>query len=170
MLQNDTKLEDDNLQKNVNSLVPVVYFEMFSYRLMGFTYSNIAARTGYSETHVRRLFAQDGAIHDLWLQWVITERKDLVKRSMDMMFSALPEIIENLIRSAKSDHFASIVAAKLILTYVVGVPEKKVAVEIEEKLQPISLAGWVMTETLRQQGASEEEIQRHLRNMRKNNA
>ena len=90
MLQNDTK-----------SLVPIIYFDMFSFRVLGKTYAEIAVKTGYSESHVRRLFAKDGAMHEIWLHFQQKAKDSGIDEAYTMMFGNLPDIVRNLVKSQK---------------------------------------------------------------------
>ena len=104
MLQNDTK-----------SLVPAAYFKMFSLRLLGLTYSQIAEKTGYSEVHVRRLFAKGGQLQGLWLDFQKDAIENGVEESKDMLFGHLPDVVRSLIMLAKSNRPGAVRAAGIIM-------------------------------------------------------
>ena len=59
-------MDHENIQKHTKSLVPTKYYDMFTYRLMGLTYEQIAEKTGYSAPWVRALFAKGGVLYELW--------------------------------------------------------------------------------------------------------
>ena len=111
MLQNDTK-----------SLVPAAYFQMFSLRLLGLTYSQIAEKTGYSEAHIRRLFAKGGKLYGLWLDFQKDAIENGLEESKDMMFGHLPDVVRSLIMLAKSNKPGAVRAAGIIMDYTLGKP------------------------------------------------
>jgi hypothetical protein len=137
MIQNDTK-----------SLVPIIYFDMFSLRLLGWTYAQIAAKTGYSESHVRRLFAKDGAMHEIWLDFQQKAKESGIDEAYTMMFGNLPDIIRNLIEIAKTPDRSAIEASKMILSYTMGKPPEKVNLQVQ---QPETLADMIKFEMKRDQ-------------------
>lgn len=112
MLQNDTK-----------SLVPAAYFKMFSLRLLGYTYAQIADKTGYSEAHVRRLFAKGGVLHSMWQDFQQTATEEAKDDSITMMYGHLPDITRALIMQAKSMGPGAIRAAEIIFSYTLGKPK-----------------------------------------------
>lgn len=120
MLQNDTK-----------SLVPIAYFDIFSLRLLGMTYTEIADKTGYSESHVRRLFAKNGAMHDIWESYRKEAKEGGIDDAITMMFGNLPDITRALIERAKGSGRGAVEAGKIIMHYTLGKPPEKVNLKAE---------------------------------------
>lgn len=139
MLQNDTK-----------SLVPITYFDIFSLRLLGMTYSEIAAKTNYSESHIRRLFAKGGAMRQLWEKFEQEVKDSRIEESQSMMFGNLPDVMRTLIATAKGKGQGAIEASKVILAYTLGRPPEKVNSETQEQ-HPQTLADWIKFETKKEQ-------------------
>lgn len=129
MIQNDTK-----------SLVPVVYFDIFSLRLLGMTYAEIAAKTGYSESHIRRLFAKNGAMHEIWQSYRQEAKESGIEDAIMMMFGNLPDVTRTLIDTAKSGRRGANEAAKIIMHYTLGKPTEKVNIQadVQEHSEPLS--------------------------------
>lgn len=130
MLQNDTK-----------SLVPAAYFKMFSLRLLGLTYSQIAEKTGYSEVHVRRLFAKGGQLQGLWLDFQKDAIENGVEESKDMLFGHLPDVVRSLIMLAKSNKPGAVRAAGIIMDYTLGKPPEYKIPQNLNKNEPFWLRG-----------------------------
>lgn len=107
-------LHSENLQKPTNSLVPTKYYDMFTYRLMGLTYEQIAEKTGYTPQWVRELFAKGGRLYSLWQQWLKTAKESSVDDVFTMMFGHLPDITRMRIMEAKSLGANAIASTKII--------------------------------------------------------
>lgn len=120
MIQNDTK-----------SLVPIAYFDIFSLRLLGMTYAEISAKTGYSESHVRRLFAKNGAMHEIWQSYQQEAKESGIDDAITMMFGNLPDITRALIETAKGNGRGAIEAGKIIMHYTLGKPPEKVNLQAD---------------------------------------
>ena len=129
MLQNDTK-----------SLVPAAYFRMFNLRLLGLTYAQIADKTGYSEAHVRRLFAKGGALYDLWLEFQKSAFEEGVQESVTMMYGHLPDITRALIMQAKSMQPGAVKAMEMIFNYTLDKTAEKINPQTETKEEPLDPA------------------------------
>lgn len=111
------------MEKAPNStkrLVPAVYYDMFTYRLMGLTYGQIAEKTGYSEGWVKHLFAKGGVLYDLWRKWLDTAKKNSIDEAVTMMFGHLPDIIRARIIHAKSMSAGAVESSKLIMGFTLG--------------------------------------------------
>lgn len=108
---------------------------MFSLRLLGLTYSQIAEKTGYSEVHVRRLFAKGGVLHGMWQDFQQTATEEAKDDSITMMYGHLPDITRALIMLAKSNRPGAVRAAGIIMDYTLGKPaEYKTPAKTGQKL------------------------------------
>lgn len=117
-------MSDEIIQDSTKRLVPSVYYEMLYLRFMGLTYDQIAKKTNYSHSRVRALFAKNGVLHDLYREWLETAKKNSMEEALDMMFAHLPDIIRARIMHAESMGMGSNEAAKIILNYTLGNPER----------------------------------------------
>lgn len=112
------------IPNNTKSLVPMAYYEMFGLRLIGFTYRQIAEKVDYSESHVKRLFAEGGILHKVWEDWLIKAKKNCVDESIAIMFGHLPDIVRARVIHAKKFDVGAIVSSKMIFEYTLGRPEE----------------------------------------------
>lgn len=115
---------------NDKRLVDPVYFEMFRLKLMGLTYENIAARTGYSASRVEHIFCKGGPLYDYWQKWKQENYELSVEDSMTMMFGHTPQIVRTMIVSAEKPHsMVGLMAGTKILEYTLGKPEEKIKIK-----------------------------------------
>lgn len=139
MLQNATK----------NGLVPAKYYDIFGLRILGLTYKQIAEKIGYSEQHIRRLFAKGGMLYSFWEQWLDVAKEDSIDEAINMMFGHLPDIVRANILDAKMTNSPVAVAArKMIFEYTLGKPEERM--KIDAKLGTYTFTDWVKAETLKE--------------------
>ena len=135
---------DDKIQKvATKELVPMAYYDMFALRILGATYEEIAKKTGYNASYVRRLFCRGGVLHQLYRDWVDNKKKENIEEMFDVIFGNLPDIIRTRAAHAQSLLPGSVESAKLLLGYVLGDPSaartnvqiNNVQVEPEKKQQ-----------------------------------
>ncbi len=112
------------IPNDTKTLVPTAYYEMLYLRFMGLNYEQIAAKTNYSHSHVKRLFSKNGVLHDLYEQWKETAKKNSIEEALDMMFGHLPDIVRSRIVAAKGYGAPANTAAEIILRYTLGNPDK----------------------------------------------
>ncbi len=158
------------LQDDTKSVVPTAYYDMFYLRLLGFTHKQIAEKTEYSESHIRRLFAQNGALNDLWQGWLKTAKENAVDEALTMMFGNLLGVVGALINTAQSGGLSSVAASRILLGYTLGDPAKRTEQQTDkETYHPNTLAEWVMISHLRSEGVSEAEIMKRAAQIKKPN-
>ena len=102
------------------------------------TYSQIAEKTGYSEAHVRRLFAKGGALYGLWLDFQKDAFEEGVHESVTMMFGHLPDITRALIMQAKSMQPGAVRAAEMIFNYTLDKSPESPALLNETEEDPLT--------------------------------
>ena len=66
-------------ENNIVTNLPPVYFEMVGYRMVGLTFAQIAARTGYSADWVAHLFARNGMLYKYWRAYVEDKKKGILE-------------------------------------------------------------------------------------------
>jgi len=119
-------MDHENIQKHTKSLVPTKYYDMFTYRLMGLTYEQIAEKTGYSPSWVRALFAKGGVLYELWREWLEAAKENSVDEALTMVFGHLPDIMRTRILQAKSLGAGAVESTKLIFGLTLGLDRKKI--------------------------------------------
>jgi hypothetical protein len=133
---------DGKIQKVTNTdLVPMAYYDMFALRILGATYEQIAEKTGYNPSYVRRLFCSGGTLHELYRNWVENKKKENLIEVYDIILGNLPDIIRARAIHAKTLAKGAVESSKLLLGYVLGDPSasqtnvqiNNVAVEPERK-------------------------------------
>lgn len=128
------------------SLVPVVYFEMFSLRTIGLTYKQIAEKTGYHEDRIRHIFARGGVLYQLWSEWLEIAKKNSLEEAFAIMFGHLPDIVRTRVLHAKRFDMGAVASSKIILDYTLGRPEKRF--NINARAQVATFTDWVKQQTL----------------------
>jgi hypothetical protein len=117
---------------NTKSLVSTVYYQMFQLRLMGLTYPQIAGKTGYSEDHVKHIFAKGGVLYELWQEWKRAAKENSLEEALDLMFGHLPDIARaNVVDAKQTNSPVGIAARKMIFDYTLGKPEEKLKVNAQ---------------------------------------
>jgi hypothetical protein len=133
---------DGKIQKVTNTdLVPMAYYDMFALRILGATYEQIAEKTSYNPSYVRRLFCSGGSLHELYRNWVENKKKENIVEVYDIILGNLPDIIRARAIHAKTLAKGAVESSKLLLGYVLGDPSasqtnvqiNNVAVEPERK-------------------------------------
>lgn len=158
------------LQDDTKSVVPTAYYDMFYLRLLGFTHKQIAEKTEYSESHIRRLFAENGALHELWQGWLKTAKENAADEAITMMFGNLRGVMGALINTAQNGGLSSVAASRILLGYTLGDPAKQAAQQAEQQTyHPTTLAEWVMISHLRSEGVPEAEIMKRTSQIKKPN-
>lgn len=114
---------DGKIQKVTNTdLVPMAYYDMFALRILGATYEQIAEKTGYNPSYVRRLFCSGGTLHELYRNWVENKKKENLVEVYDIIVGNLPDIIRARAIHAKTLAKGAVESSKLLLGYVLGDP------------------------------------------------
>ncbi len=158
------------LQDDTKSVVPTAYYDMFYLRLLGLTYKQIAEKTEYSESHIRRLFAENGALHDLWQGWLKTAKENAKDEAITMMFGNLRGVVGSLINTAQSGGLNSVSASRILLAYTLGDPKSRIEQQVDnDTFHPTTLAEFVMMAHLRHEGVEEAEIERRVKQLNKPN-
>jgi len=102
------------------------------------TYAQIAEKTGYSEAHVRRLFAKGGTLYNLWLDFQKDAFEEGVEDAITMMFGHLPDITRALIMQAKSMQPGAVRAAEMIFNYTLDKSPENPALQTEVQGDPLT--------------------------------
>lgn len=138
-------------RKSTNNVVPAWYYQAFSLRAMGFSYEQISERMGYKVDTVKHLFCVNGALHDLWIEWIDTSRKMALDESLMIMYAHLPDIIRARAVQAKQNNMIGYLSSQMIMQYTLGKPDKKTT---EGDQAIITFSEWVKEMTIKRQQAN----------------
>jgi hypothetical protein len=112
---------------NTTTHLPPVYYEMIGYRMVGLTYGQIAARTGYSEDWIKHLFARDGVLYTYWRAYVEDKKKGILEQVMDTEWGNLEDIVvANVLDAKKQNSMVGVIARKMIFDRTLGPAPQKV--------------------------------------------
>lgn len=134
------------LQNATNKPLPVKYFEVFTLRLLGLNFRQIAEKTGYSHEHIRYLFSKAGVLSQLWVEFLVEAKKSSLDEAIMMMYANLPDIARNLVNIAKGSDMSGVRAAQIVFSYTLGDP--RVRAESVYKSEPRTVAEWIKQQTL----------------------
>ena len=107
----------ETTQKDTKQLVPTKYFDVFTFRLMGLTYEQIAAKTGYSSDWIRHMFSKGGVLQQLWLNWLQSAKAESIDEAITMMFGHLPDVVRARIVHAKGQDKGAVESSKMIFKH-----------------------------------------------------
>src|SRR3989338_825034 len=141
-------MADKKALNSTKSLVPVKYYEIFAYRLIGLTYKQIGSKTNYSEGYIKHLFCSKGVLFEFWLSWLKMAKEESIEEALTMMFGHLPDIVRaNIIDAKTTGSMIGIAARKILFEYTLGKPEERL--KLDAKLGIYTFADWIKAETLK---------------------
>ena len=146
----------DVIQQNAtdNRLIPIVYFQIFTLRLVGFRYEEIASRVGYTAQYIRLLFSKGHILNELWLDWVKDAKANCVDEALTIMIGNLPDITRARVQHAKGNDPGAVVSSKIIFEYVLGRPDDARKQRLNNN--PQTFADWVIEQSREEQLKNEE--------------
>lgn len=101
------------------------YLKIFTLRALGFTYKEIAEKTGFTSQHLRRLFMRGGKLHKPFLTFRTIAQQESIEEAQNIYFGSLPDVARTLVTTAKMPYEPSgVAAAKIIIEQTMGTPEK----------------------------------------------
>lgn len=142
-------MANENLPKPTTALVPTVYYDIFTYKLMGLSYEQISEKTGYTRQWIKELFAKGGRLYELWQQWLKTAKEESVDEAITMMFGQLPDVVRSMIMTAKTPYTATgVMAGTKIMEYTIGKAQENI--NIRGAIVHGTFADWMKAQTLKE--------------------
>jgi hypothetical protein len=149
-------MSDETILNDTKSLVPLKYYEMFAFKILGLTYAQIAEKTEYSEARVKALFSNSGVLGKLWKEWVEKAKGESLEESLNMMFGHLSDIVRARILDAKQlGTPAAVASSKMIFDLTIGKPEERH--KISGNLALTTVADLIKAATLKKQENEQRE-------------
>lgn len=106
-------------------IIEYKYMQVFTLRALGFTYKEIAEKTGYNGVYLRRLFMRGGKLHKPFLAFRTVAQQESVEEAQNVFFGSLPDVARTLATTAKMPYEPSgVMAGKVILEQTIGDPSK----------------------------------------------